>query len=106
MQSRWDGDSRGHGVGDAAQLVAGASELVAAFGQSAWVAEQPEHHLRPHLEAWCRRDRRLALIDARTDDAQAYVVDLEWRGAPGSIGQARAAVFCLVGSFAESATYV
>jgi hypothetical protein len=36
----------------------------------------------------------------------AYVLDLEWRGAPGSVGAARAAVFSLVGSFAESATYV
>jgi hypothetical protein len=46
------------------------------------------------------------LTDARTDDANAYVVDLEWRGAPAGVGEARAAVFALIGSFAESATYV
>jgi hypothetical protein len=106
MPTRWDGDERGHGAGDAAQLVAGASELVAAFSQSAWVAEQPEIHLRPHIETWCQRDRRLALIDDHTDDTGAYILELEWGGAIGSVGEARAAVFSLIGSFAESATYV
>jgi hypothetical protein len=106
MPTRWDGDKRGHGVGDAAQLVAGASELVAAFSESAWVAEQPEIHVRPHVEAWCQRDHRLALIDDHIDETDAYILELEWRAAICSVGEARAAVFSLIGSFAESATYV
>src|SRR5579862_2509322 len=106
MARRWDDDQRGHGVGDAAQLVPGAGELVAAFGQSGWVAEQPEIHLRPHVEAWCRRDQRVALVGEHTNDGHEYVLDLEWRGANRSVGEARAAVFSLIGSFAESATYV
>lgn len=106
MPPRWDGDNRGRGVADAAQLVPGASELVAAFMQPAWVAEQPEIHLRPHVEAWCRRDQRLALADAHTDEMNAYILDLEWGGASASVGEARAAAFALIGSFAESATYV
>lgn len=93
-------------MSDAARLVPGASELVAAFAQPAWVAEQPEIHLRPHVEAWCRRDQRLALTDAHTDGMNAYILDLEWCGASSRIGEARAAVFALVGTFAESATYV
>ena len=80
--------------------------MVAAFGESAWVAEEPELHLRPHVEAWCKGDQRLGLIDARADDTDAYILDLEWRGTPGSVGHARAAVFSLIGSFAETATYV
>ena len=106
MAMRWDGDERGRGIGDAARLVSGASEMVAAFREAAWVAEQPEAHLLPHVEAWCRGDRRLALVGAGTDAAAAYVVEVEWRGAPGAVGEARAAVFSLIGSFAESATYV
>lgn len=106
MPRRWDDDERGHGIGDAAQLVTGASELVAAFSQSDWVAEQPELHLRPHIEAWCQRDERLALVGDKTDDTDAYILDLEWCGAKRSVGEARAAVFSLLGSFAESATYV
>jgi hypothetical protein len=86
--------------------VPGAGELIAAFEQPDWVAEEPEAHLLPHIEAWCGEDGRLAVRAARADGAHAYVVELEWRGAPGGIGQVRAAVFALIGSFAESATYV
>lgn len=106
MPSRWDGDERGGGIGDAAQLVTGARELVAAFSEPTWVAEQPEAHLRPHVEQWCQQDGRLALRGASTDERHAYVLDLEWRGEAPEVGQARAAVFALIGSFAESATYV
>ena len=106
MAARWDGDNRGHGIGDAAQLASGASELVAAFAEPTWVAEQPELHLLPHIEAWCERHQRLALGGAYTDGAGAYVLDLEWREATGGVGAVRAAVFSLIGSFAESATYV
>jgi hypothetical protein len=58
------------------------------------------------VDAWCERDGRLALVDARIDDRHAYVLDLHWRGAPAGVGEARAAVFSLIGAFAESATYV
>jgi hypothetical protein len=81
MASRWDGDDRGQGIGDAAQLVSGASELVAAFRQPTWVAEQPELHLLPPVEAWCRRDQRLALTSgAHADGTHAHILDFEWRG--------------------------
>jgi hypothetical protein len=106
MAARWDGDDREQGIGDAAQLVPGASELIAAFRQPNWVAEEPELHLLPHIDAWCQQDRRLALTGARIDPADAYVVDIEWHSESSSIGEARAAVFSLIGSFAESATYV
>jgi hypothetical protein len=106
MTGRWDGDDRGRGVGDAELLVSGADELVAAFRERDWVAEEPELHLRPHAEEWCRQDGRLALISDETDDANAYVLNLEWRAEPVGVGGVRAAVFALVGSFAESATYV
>jgi hypothetical protein len=106
MSARWDGDDRGQGIADAARLVSGASELVAAFRQPTWVAEQPEVHLLPHVEAWCQRDPRLALTGAHIDGTDAYVLNFEWHGANRSVGGARAAVFSLIGSFAESATYV
>ncbi len=106
MPRRWDDDRRGRGIADARRLVSGASELVAAFGEPEWVAERPELHLRPHVEAWCERDQRLALSQAHSDELGGYVLDLEWRGPRGSVGQVRAAVFSLIGEFAEGATYV
>jgi hypothetical protein len=106
MAARWEGDDRGHGVGNATQLLSGASELIAAFKEPRWVAEQPELHLLPHIDEWCERDRRLELIGADADGSDAYVLDLAWHGTMGSVGEARSAVFSLIGSFAESATYV
>jgi hypothetical protein len=87
MHARWDGDDRGHGVGDAGHLVRGASELVAAFEQADWVAEQPELHLLPHVRDWCERDRRLAVLDARADGNGTFILDLEWRGTPSGPGR-------------------
>jgi len=106
MSSRWDGDDRGAGAGDAIQLVPGGTELITAFGDPGWVAESPEVHLRPHIEEWCRGDGRLALSGAHAYESQSYVIDLQWRATSASVGQVRAAVFCLIGAFAESATYV
>ena len=61
---------------------------------------------RRSVEAWCQRDQRLALVEANTDGGHAYALDLEWRRANRSVGGVRAAVFSLIGSVAESATYV
>lgn len=106
MARRWDDDERGHGVADARQLVAGARELVDAFEARNWVAEDPELHLRPHVEAWLQADGRLELTRAYSDDRGAFIVDLNWLGGPAGPGEVRAAVYALIGQFAESATYV
>jgi len=106
MPERWEGDSRGRGVDAAAQLLPGVGELVAAFGEPDWVAEEPEFHLLPHVEEWCRHDSRLEIRNAYVDSHGGYAIELEWRGAAPSVGAVRAAVFGLIGSFAESATYV
>jgi hypothetical protein len=87
VAARWDGDDRSQGIGDAARLVSGASELIAAFRQPAWVAEQPELHLLPHVEAWCQRDRRLIATGAYHDGAEPYVLDLEWHARPAACGK-------------------
>jgi hypothetical protein len=106
VPGRWEGDERGRGVGNADALVAGAGELVAAFAEPAWVAEEPQAHLLPHVSQWCEVDGRLALRGSSVDDHGALVLDLVWQGEPLGVGQVRAAAFALIGSFAESATYV
>lgn len=86
--------------------MAGARELVAAFEARNWVAENPELHLMPHVEAWLQADGRLELTRAYSDDRGAFIVDLNWLGGPAGPGEVRAAVYALIGQFAESATYV
>jgi hypothetical protein len=78
---------------------------LAAFGEPRWVTEQPETHLLPHIAEWIERDQRLAMTGSNADGT-AYVLDLEWHGITGSVAAARAAIYALIGSFAEGATYV
>jgi len=101
---RWDGDERGEGVADAAAFAGGAVELVEAMGRPNWVSEEPEVHLFPHIEQACRM-LPFEIVEARpaadgSFDLRLRGTDQEWR-----VGLVRAAVFALVGSFAEVATY-
>ncbi len=107
MDRRWDVDERGQGVAGGGALVEGARELLDAMGAENWVAEDPEAHLLPHLERACADGRLgLELLGARFEDAAEFEVELSWTGDPRDSRAARAAVFALVGSIAESATYV
>jgi hypothetical protein len=102
---RWDSDTRGRGVGDAVPFAQGAAELVDAMRSSDWVAEEPEVHLLPHLEAACE-GLPLELKATRTRDDGGFEVDVVWRGADWRIGEVRRVVYALIGSIAETATYV
>ena len=102
---RWDGDERGDGVADAANFLAGATELIAAMRRPNWVAEQPELHLLPHLEQACK-PLPLEILDARTMDDGSYEVQLDWTGAEPGVGAIRATIFTLLGGIAEPSTYV
>jgi hypothetical protein len=102
---RWDGDERGRGVADAGSFVPGATELVDAMRTEGWVAEDPDAHLRPHLERACR-DLPLELRGTHLSSDGTYDVDLVWRGEGQRVGDVRAAVFAFAGSVAETATYV
>jgi hypothetical protein len=102
---RWDDDERGEGVADASQFADGASELIAAMRRPNWVAEQPELHLLPHLERACEA-LPFRIIDARTSDDGAYDVQLGWTGDEAGAGVIRASIFVLLGSIAESSSYV
>jgi hypothetical protein len=102
---RWDGDERGEGVADATGFVAGVFELVDAMRSPSWVAEEPGVHLLPHIERACRT-LLLEVEDARLSADGSFDVRLSWTGQGWRVGEIRAAVFALVGSFAEIATYV
>ena len=106
MPRRWEGDERGEGVGDAARLKPGAEELLAWMSGPGWVTEQPEVHLSPHVREWLAHNDVFALEDARVNAAGEYVLELSWQGRLGDMRGVRAAAFELLGSVAESATYV
>ncbi len=106
MPARWEGDERGSGVADARALVPGASQLVEALGQPRWVAEEPDAHLVPHIEGACRDGLPIALESIRAEEDGALAVELRWTGRRGDARAARRAAYALVGSVAESASYI
>lgn len=104
---RWEGDSRGEGVADATWLVHGASELLEAMARPGWVAEEPEAHLLPHMEKWCALEGSpMRILRTMTSPNGCFEVALEWEGEKGNSAAVRAACFALLGSIAESGTYV
>jgi hypothetical protein len=106
MPERWEGDERGHGLGDATRLRPGAEELLAAMALPDWVAEQPDVHLSPHLRGWLEHNDVFELESARSDARGAFLIELSWQGRAGDLRGLRAAAFELLGTVAESATYV
>ena len=102
---RWDGDTRGRGVADATPFVDGAVELVDSMRTPNWVAEEPESHLLPHLRE-AAEGLPLALVATRTLVDGTFEIELMWTGEEAGIGEIRRAVYALIGSVAETATYV
>jgi hypothetical protein len=99
---RWDIDERRHGVADASALASGVHELVEALSLEDWITEEPEAHLLPHIRRACERSR-LTLLGHRLDGPILHVL---LAAADPRSGEAHAAVFCILGSFAETATSV
>ena len=101
---RWDDDERGRGVADARRLVPGARELLSAMEEPDWVAEQPEAHLLPHIERHCAEPGSPLRLEAAAVADGVLEVTLAWRG--GSQRELTGAVWALLGTFAETASYV
>jgi hypothetical protein len=93
-------------VGDGRRLTPGAAELTDAMTLPGWVAEQPEVHLSPHLRAWLEHHDVFTLDGVEVDEDGAYLMDLTWQGRLGDLRGVRAAAYSLIGSVAETASYV
>jgi hypothetical protein len=101
---RWDDDARGIGVADARAWQPIVAELADAAGTDGWVAEDPEAHLLPHLEA-AAASGPLAITAARTVADGTFEVDLDWVGEGEPSRQAiRSALHVLVATIAETVT--
>jgi hypothetical protein len=79
---------------------------VAVADEEGWVAEEPELHLLPHLEA-ATATSPLAIRAVRTDPDGTFEVDLDWVGAgegEPSRQAVRSALYGLVATIAETVT--
>jgi hypothetical protein len=105
-QPRWDEDTRGAGAGSGEAFAPAAQRLVEALHEPAWVAEQPEAHLLPHLRAACEREGSPWRLGSTELDGVAYVVTLEWLRTGRNLRQLTVDFYSLLGVIAESNTHV
>jgi hypothetical protein len=103
---RWDGDERGTGIADGGWIGDDLSELVAALAEPNWVAEEPDHHLLPHLQGACEASGSPWTLRHIEVAHAVYVVSLDWTPASASMRQLRADTYALIGTVAESVSYI
>ena len=103
---RWDIDERGHGLASGRAFSPNVAELAESMGDAAWVAEDPELHLLPHLVTACSEADTPLRIASYRSDGEVFVVELEARDGTGSIGDLRRAAVALTASFAEESTHI
>ena len=103
MQRRWDGDERGTGIAGGETHAPHTRRLLQALEAPDWIAEEPEVHLRPHLE-----HAALGLgfgLRGTVLDGATYEVQLVWLG-DKSRRAVRRAAYALIGAVAEESTHV
>lgn len=102
VKQRWDTDERGRGIASAAAFAPALEQLLDAARRPDWVAEEPEHHLLPHVHRLC--EERGWTVSAEIEDA---VLVLGVVLPPGTDRrELRAAGYALVGTFSEECTHV
>jgi hypothetical protein len=103
---RWDTDERGHGVGPGDAFSPNVQELADALPGSGWVAEEPEAHLLPHLQAACDEPGSRWTVTHWTVDDGVFVVDASWTGSWGTWDALRGDAFAFLGRIAELTTHI
>lgn len=103
---RWDTDDRGRGIADGSWIAPAVRELLDGLATPAWVAEDPDNHLLPHLRRACEdADSPWTLGRTELRDG-VYLVALEWSRPGSRLGRLRADFFALLGTIVESTTFV
>ncbi len=104
---RWDTDSRYQGVADASAFAEPIDELAALARRPAWVAEEPDAHLVPHLRVASAQDAGTGLRLVRTTSGADGVLTavLEHQG-NASNGDIRRRAWAFIAAIAEPATSV
>lgn len=103
---RWDNDDRGRGIADGAWIAPQVRALLDGLATPDWVAEDPDGHLLPHLRRACEdATSPWTLVETEFRDG-VYGVALAWSRPAPRLKSLRADVLALLGTIAESTTFV
>jgi hypothetical protein len=106
MALRWEGDTRLQGIGSAQDQVPPLLDLLDAMQSDAWVSEEPEAHLLPHILRHCESYGAIWRLDSARLEGVVYVVTLQWRRRRGYMRDLSVDAYSLIGEFAESSTHI
>ena len=108
MQSpRWEHDDSPAGLPTPDGAANPLDRMAAEMRADGWLTESPERHLRPKLDRWLGRHAEWDLLASAVTEDGWWQIRARWRdGRDGSIRDLRAAAIGLVGSFAESTTFI
>jgi len=95
---RWDTDTRGTGIADAAAGLPALDLLADAMRTAGWVAEEPELHLLPHLEAGAETVGATIRRTSAADGAFEVELERDERSGP----EMRMVTMALVSTVAEA----
>ena len=102
MKARWDTDERGRGIASAAAFAPALERLLEAAREPDWVAEEPEHHLLPHVRRLC--DERGWTVSAEVNEG-VLVLDVGLRAGTDR-RELTVAGYALVGTFSEESSHI
>ena len=105
-RKRWDDDERGRGIASGEAFAGHLAELAELMSDPGWVAEEPEAHLLPHLEAACEEPGSLLRLDGARSEGEIFIVELTARDPDLSTGRTRQAAVGLVAGIAEESTVI
>lgn len=103
---RWDTDDRGRGIADGAWIAPQVRVLLDGLATPGWVAEDPDDHLLPPLRRACDDLASPGTLGRTERRDGVYVVALVWSRPEARFGRLRADVFALLGTIAESTTFI
>jgi hypothetical protein len=101
VRRRWDDDTIGHGIGDAAAARPAVVALLDAMAARDWVAEEPEAHLLPHIRAAAER----AGVPIASISIADGILEVGIDATPSRL-HPRELALLVVASFAEASTHV
>jgi hypothetical protein len=103
---RWDTDERGRGIASGEAFAGNLRDLADLMADPGWVAEDPEAHLLPHVQAACDVPGSDLRLDRAWSDREILIVELTSMTPDPSIGHLRRAALTIVAAFAEGSTHV
>ncbi len=103
---RWETDARGHGIASGEAFAGNLRDLAALMADPGWVAEDPDAHLLPHLQAACAVPGFDLRLDHAWSEGEIFVVELTSMAPDASIGHLRRAAVTIVAAIAEGSTHV